>query len=62
METIYLLGVSAFHLEEYEQAIQALSSVLLKDDHYRKNVYLFLAISYKKTGNIEESILTVIMG
>lgn len=52
IEARYLLGVSAFHLEDYEEAIQALSSVLIKDAYYRKNVYLFLAISYKKVGNI----------
>jgi len=34
---------------------------LLREDHYRKNVYLFLGISYKKIGNIDEAIIIVII-
>ena len=60
MEALYLLGVSTFHLEDFENCIKCLTNVLLRDDHYRKNVYLFLAISYKKTGLIDEAILTVL--
>lgn len=49
MEVLYLFGVCKYHLEFYLEAIKIFKSLLLKDDHYRKNVYLFLAISYKKT-------------
>ena len=52
VEALYLLGVSTFHLEDYENCIKCLSNVLMRDDHYRKNVYLFLGIAYKKTGFI----------
>lgn len=53
IEALYLLGVSAFHLEDYEESIKSLTAVLLREDHFRKNVYLFLAISYKKTNNVD---------
>lgn len=43
----------------YDEVIKSLTAVLLRDDHYRKNVYLFLAIAEKKMGNCEDSILTV---
>ena len=45
IEAQYLLGLSCYHLELYEDVIKTLTSVIIKDDHYRKNVYLFLAIA-----------------
>lgn len=53
IEANYLLGVSYFHLEKYDECIKNLTNVLLKEDHYRKNVYLFLGIAYKKEGLID---------
>lgn len=61
IEVLYLLGVCKYHLERFEEAIKIFINVLVKDDHYRKNVYLFLAISYKKINEIEDSLLIVIL-
>lgn len=33
---------------------------MIKEDHYRKNVYLFLGIAYKKIGKVDEAIIIVI--
>jgi tetratricopeptide (TPR) repeat protein len=59
IEIVYLLGVCKYHLGLYNEAIKAFTSVLLKDDHYRKNVYLFLAIAYKKINEVDDSLLTL---
>lgn len=54
-----MLGVCFFHLEDYEEVIKYLSDIIIKDEDYRKNVYLFLAISYKKLQMIDEALLTL---
>ena len=60
MELYYLLGVCYFHLNSYENVVKYLSEILLKDENYKKNMYLFLSISYKKLNLIDEAFL--IMG
>ncbi len=60
IELLYLLGVCTFHLEHYEEVIKYLTAVVSQDDQYRKNVYLFLAIAYKKVLMIDEALQTVI--
>ena len=64
VEVMYLLGICSFHLENYHEAIRLLNSVLLKDDAYRKNVFFFLAIAYKRINDIESAvqILTITIG
>ena len=42
------MGVCAFHLEHYQEAITNFTNLLAQDSQYRKNAYLFLAISHKK--------------
>jgi tetratricopeptide (TPR) repeat protein len=59
IEAQYLLGLSHFYLENYAESVQWLSRVLDKDDHFRNCAYLFLAISHKKTNNIESAISVV---
>ena len=60
MELYYLIGVCYFHLNSYENVVKYLSEILLKDENYKKNMYLFLSISYKKLNLIDEAFL--IMG
>ena len=52
IEVLYLLGICNFHLEKYHECIKYLNTVLLKDDSYRKNVFFFIAISYKRIDDI----------
>lgn len=59
LEAQYLLGVCAFHLEHYEEAIKYFNIVLGQDPQYRKNAYLFLAISYKKKQQHDDALLSV---
>ena len=53
------MGVCAFHLEQYEEAITNFTNLLEQDSQYRKNAYLFLAISHKKNIAFEEALLVV---
>ena len=62
LEAQYLLGVCAFHLEHYEESIKYFSFVLNQDPQFRKNAYLFLAISLKKMQHHDDSLLTVLFG
>lgn len=59
LEAMYLMGVCAFHLEHYQEAIINFTNLLAQDNQYRKNAYLFLAISHKKCLAFEESLLVV---
>jgi cytochrome c-type biogenesis protein CcmH/NrfG len=52
LEAQYLLGVCAFHLERHDQVILHFTNLLALDPKYRKNAYLFLAISHKKNQNL----------
>lgn len=45
----YFLAISYLGTSQYEKAIKEFQSVLSQDSKYRKNIYLLLAISYKKT-------------
>jgi hypothetical protein len=56
---MYLKGVCAFHLEHYQEAITNFTNLLDQDNQYRKNAYLFLAISQKKCSAFEEALLVV---
>ena len=56
---MYLMGVCAFHLEHYREAITNFTNLLAQDSQYRKNAYLFLAISHKKTLSYEDALLVV---
>ena len=43
----------------YEKVVQELTQVIGLDQEYRKNVYLFLGIAYKKLFLIEEALLVL---
>ena len=58
-ECHYLIGVCYFHLGDYEKVVQELTQVIGFDQEYRKNVYLFLGIAYKKLFMIEEALLVL---
>jgi tetratricopeptide (TPR) repeat protein len=58
-ECHYLTGVCYFHLGVYEKVVQELTQVIGLDEEYRKNVYLFLGIAYKKLSMIEEALLVL---
>jgi len=47
------MGVCNFHLEQYEKAIKIFGTLLNQEPQYRKNAYLFLAISQKKSNDNE---------
>ena len=53
------MGVCAFHLEHYQEAIANFTNLLAADGQYRKNAYLFLAISHKKRNSYEDALLVV---
>lgn len=55
------MGVCAFHLEHYQEAIANFTNLLAVDGQYRKNAYLFLAISHKKRLSYEDALLVVII-
>ena len=56
LEILYLLGICSFHLENYEQTIKYFNEVLIRDDGYRRNVFFFLAIAYKRINNISSAL------
>ena len=58
-ECHYLTGVCHFHLGEFDKVVQELTQVIGYDQEYRKNVYLFLGIAYKKLSMIEEALLVL---
>lgn len=53
------MGVCAFHLEHHQEAIANFTNLLATDGQYRKNAYLFLAISHKKRNSYEDALLVV---
>ena len=59
LEALYLLGVCAFHLEHYDESIKYFNELLNQEPQYRKNAYLFLAISFKKRQHNEDALLIV---
>ena len=59
LEARYLMGVCAFHLEHYPEAIEHFNVLLGHDPRYKKNAYLFLAISLKKQHQYEEALIVV---
>ena len=54
-----MIGVCHFHLNSYENVVHELTQVIVLDQEYRKNVYLFLGIAYKKLNMIEEALLVL---
>ena len=60
-EAKYLMGVCAFHLENYPEAIEHFTALLQVEPKYKKNAYLFLGIAQKKTGQWEEALVTVLL-
>jgi len=48
LEANYLLGVSHLSLQDYEKAIKEFTYVIDKNPFFKKNIYILLAVGYKK--------------
>lgn len=59
LEIHYLLGVSNLWVGKHDLAIKELSNLLDKQAFYHKNVFLLLAIAYKKVNRLADGIKTV---
>lgn len=55
LDALYIVGLSASMLDRHDLTIKYFESLLKLQPLYKKNVYLFLSIGYKKTANIEKS-------
>ncbi|KAL4437922.1 hypothetical protein ABPG74_001093 [Tetrahymena malaccensis] len=56
LESQYLLGVCYLSSSQYQKAIEQFCDLLEKNEHYKRNVYLLIAIAYKKTNTIDAAI------
>ena len=56
----YLMGVCAFHLEQWAEAVGHIEALLEEEPRFKKNAYLFLGITLKKLGRYEEALATVL--
>lgn len=45
---LYVMGLSACMVHKHELTIEAFKKILNKDPYYKKNMYLFISIAYKK--------------
>ncbi|CAK79215.1 unnamed protein product (macronuclear) [Paramecium tetraurelia] len=57
----YMLGVCHFSQNQYEKCIKELKFVKEQQPNYNKNVYIILALGYKKIMQLEWSIRTVLI-
>lgn len=55
VEVLYIVGLSCSMLEKHELTIKYFEALISVKPQFKKNVYLFLSISYKKLGKIEAS-------
>lgn len=55
LDALYIVGLSSSMLDRHELTIKYFEQLLLLRPTYKKNVYLFLSIAYKKAGNIDAS-------
>lgn len=54
-DVLYIVGLSCSMLEKHELTIKYFESLISVKPQFKKNVYLFLSISYKKLGKVEAS-------
>lgn len=55
LEALYIVGLSSSMLDRHEFTIKHFETLLSLQPTFKKNVYLFLSIAYKKLGKIEAS-------
>lgn len=55
LDALYIVGLSSSMLDKHELTIKYFEDLLALDPQYKKNVYLFLSIAYKKIGKIDSS-------
>lgn len=55
LDALYIVGLSSSMLDRHEFTIKHFETLLNLQPTYKKNVYLFLSIAYKKIGKIEAS-------
>lgn len=55
LDALYIVGLSSSMLDRHEFTIKHFENLLSLQPTYKKNVYLFLSIAYKKVGKIEAS-------
>lgn len=55
LDALYIVGLSSSMLDRHEFTIKHFENLLSLHPNYKKNVYLFLSIAYKKIGKIESS-------
>ena len=55
LDALYIVGLSSSMLDRHELTIKCFEQLTAIRPSYKKNVYLFLSIAYKKTNRIEDS-------
>lgn len=55
LDALYIVGLSSSMLDRHEFTIKHFETLLSLHPTYKKNVYLFLSIAYKKLGEIDSS-------
>jgi tetratricopeptide (TPR) repeat protein len=55
LDALYIVGLSSSMLDRHEFTIKHFETLLSLHPTYKKNVYLFLSIAYKKQGDTESS-------
>lgn len=55
-DAYYIVGLSASMLDQHKKTIQNFEKLVLIDPIYKKTVYLFLSLSFKKLGDKESGI------
>lgn len=56
VNTLYVMGLSACMLHRHELTISSFKKILNVDPLYKKNMYLFISIAYKKMNDQENAI------
>jgi tetratricopeptide (TPR) repeat protein len=56
VNTLYVMGLSACMLHNHELTISSFKRILLIDPLYKKNMYLFISIAYKKLNDADNAI------
>lgn len=55
VNTLYVMGLSACMLHKHELTISSFKKILSIDPIYKKNMYLFISIAYKKLNDTENA-------
>lgn len=55
-DAYYIVGLSASMLDQHQKTINNFEKLIARDPKYKKTVYLFLSLSFKKLGDKESGI------